>query len=181
MKLVLTILIFTISTIDLLGQHIGVLEIFDENVTPWFPKTQLEYEGFYKFGESESESDLKLFFVDTLIVGQVMQGYWEEGTGAWKWTYKNLTNIEIDEKGNFKSDQHTGQFVTYTDSTGVYKGLKINNPITDWLEEGRYEIGIRLEVPARLYQGNFPQVSTRYLTDDELLCKLPFKPNCLEV
>ncbi|WP_321369090.1 YARHG domain-containing protein [uncultured Draconibacterium sp.] len=168
MKHVLTILLSIISTLNLLGQNIGALEISDDDVKPWLPKLELEYEGFYKFGESESESDLKLFFVDTVIVGQVMQGYWEEGTGIWKWTYKTLTNIEIDKKGNFKSDQHTGQFVTYTDSTGTYKGLKINNPWTEWLEDGRYEIGIRLKVLARLYQGDFPQVSTRHLTEDEL-------------
>jgi hypothetical protein len=63
---------------------------------------------------------------------------------------------------------HTGQFVTYTDSTGTYKGLKINNPWTEWLEDGRYEIGIRLKVSARLYQGDFTQVSTRHLTEEEL-------------
>ena len=168
MKHVFTILTLTISTFNLLGQNIGALEISDENVKSWLPKFQLEYEGFYKFGESESESDLKLFFVDTVIVGQVMQGYWEEGTGIWKWTFMNLTNIKIDKKGNFTSDQHTGQFVTYTDSTGTYKGLKINNPWTEWLEDGRYEIGIRLQVSTRLYQGDFPQVSSRHLSEDEL-------------
>jgi hypothetical protein len=168
MKLILTILTLTISICNLLGQNIGALEISDENVKPWLPKLQLEYEGFYKFGESESESDLKLFFVDTLIIGQVMQGYWEEGTGIWKWTYKTLTNIEIDKKGNFTSDQHIGQFVTYTDSTGTYKGLKIQNPWTEWLDDGRYEIGIRLKVSARLFQGDFTQVSARHLTEEEL-------------
>ncbi len=65
MKHALTILTLIISTINLLGQNIGALEISDDNVQPWLPKFELEYEGFYKFGESESESDLKLFFVDT--------------------------------------------------------------------------------------------------------------------
>lgn len=168
MKHLITISFLIISTIKLFGQNIGALEIPDDNVKPWLPKLQLEYEGFYKFGESESESDLKLFFLDTAIVGQVMQGYWEEGTGIWKWTFKNLTSIKIDKQGNFISDQHTGKFVTYTDSTGTYKGLKINNPWTEWLEYGRYEIGIRLKVSAPLYQGDFSQVSTRHLTEEEL-------------
>jgi hypothetical protein len=168
MKHLFAILILTISTINLFGQNIGALEISDENVKPWLPKFELEYEGFYKFGEGESESDLKLFFVDTVIVGQVMQGYWEDGTGIWKWSFKNLTNIKIDKQGKFTSDQHSGQFVTYTDRTGTYKGLKINNPWTEWLEDERYEIGIRLKVSARLYQGNFTQVSTRHLTAEEL-------------
>lgn len=169
MKQVFIILLLTLSGLKLSGQNIGALEIPDSSVKIWIPKWQLEYEGFYKFGESESESDLKLFFVDSVIVGQVMQGGWEDGTGNWKWTFKNLTNIQIDKKGNFISDQHSGQFVTYTDSTGTYKGLKINNPWTEWLESERYEVGIRLEVPARLYQGNFPEVSTRHLIKDELL------------
>lgn len=168
MKHVFTILILTISTINLFGQNIGTLEISDNNVNVWFPKLQLEYEGFYKFGESESESELKLFFVDTLIVGQVMQGYWEEGTGIWKCTFTNLTNIKIDKKGNFTSDQHKGKFVAYSDSTGTYKGLKINNPWTEWLKDGRYEIGIKLKVSAKLYQGDYTQVSTRNLTAEEL-------------
>ena len=89
MKYIITILFSVFSIINLLGQNIGALEISDKNVKPWLPKSQLEYEGFYKFGESESESDLKLFFVDSLIIGQVMQGYWEDGTGFWKWKYKN--------------------------------------------------------------------------------------------
>jgi len=168
MKRVLTILFLSISTLSLVGQNIGAMEVLDENVKPWLPKLELEYAGFYKFGESESESDLKLFFVDTVIIGQLKQGYWEEATEVWKWRFKNLTNIKIDKKGNFVSDQHTGQFVTYTDSTGTYKGLKINNPWTEWLEDGRYEIGIRLGVPYGLYQGDYPQVSTRHLSAEEL-------------
>lgn len=168
MKKLFPILLSIISTINLFGQNIGALEISGENVKPWLPKLQLEYEGIYNFGESESESELRLFFVDTVIVGQVKKGYWEEGTEIWKWTYKNLTNIKIDKYGNFTSDQYTGQFVTYTDRTGKFKGLKIDNPWTEWLEDGRYEIGIRLKVSARLQAGDFPQVSTRHLTEEEL-------------
>ena len=168
MKHVIAILFSVFSAINLFGQNIGALEISDKNVKPWLPKLQLEYEGFYKFGESESESDLKLFFADSLIIGQVMQGYWEEGTGFWKWKYKNLTNIKIDKEGNFSSDQHSGQFVIYTDSTGVYKGLRIDNPWTGWLDKNRYEIGIELNIKPRIFSGKYTQASFRHLSTDEL-------------
>src|SRR5690554_510370 len=162
MKYRLTIIFLIFSTIIVFGQNIGSLEISDGSLKPWIPKFEIEYEGTYHFGESESESDLKLFFADTTIIGQIRQGYWEENTGFWKWKYKNLTNIKIDKTGKFTSDQHTGKFVIYTDSTNSAKGLKIDNPWTEWLDNNRYEVGIELNVPARLFSGKYPQASSKH-------------------
>lgn len=168
MRLLLAIFFLIVLILSVSGQYIGALEISDDDVKPWFVKLEAEYEGLYHFGESESESDFLLFFVDTLIIGQIKQGYWEEGTGIWKWSYLNLANIKVAKQGNFTSDRYSGQFVTYTDNSGVHKGLKINNPWTDWLEDDVYEIGIRTKIPSGIFAGDYPQVSRRYLTADEL-------------
>jgi len=79
-----------------------------------------------------------------------------------------LTNIKIDKTGKFTSDQHTGKFVIYTDSTNSAKGLKIDNPWTEWLDNNRYEVGIELNVPARLFSGKYPQASSKHLMVEEL-------------
>lgn len=152
----------------LCGQNIGTVEISEQAIHSWEVDDISEYEGFYKFGEGEGESDLKLFFADSIIVGQIMEGYWEDDTDFWKWRFKNLTNIKIDQNGLFTSDQHTGQFVTYLDTNRTYFCLKINNPWWDWLDDGRFDVGVRLLVNARLYQGDYPQTSSRLLSIEEL-------------
>ena len=57
------------------SQYWSGQEINESNLSNWIPKRQIEYEGSYHFGESESESDFNLFFSDGIIVGQVQMGY----------------------------------------------------------------------------------------------------------
>ncbi|SRR5690554_1282100 len=150
------------------GQNIGATEIEDSAVKPWLTKVHTEYAGVYHFGESESESNLKIFFSGPLIVGQIKSGYWEEGTGIWKWKYVNLSNIEIQKNGQFKSDQYNGQFVTYSSHKLIHKGLKISNPWNTWLPNGEYEVGIRLKKDPFDYLGRYPQASFKLLTLSEI-------------
>jgi len=169
MKKALIISLLIISTIKLVGQNIGAMEIDDSAVRPWIPKFENEYAGIYHFGESESEAELKIFFSGSLIIGQIKSGYWEEGTGVWKWKYENLSNILIQKNGQFKSDKYYGQFVTYTDSISNNKGLRIDNPWNTWLPKGDYEVGIRRDKsPYNDYSGKYPQGSSRMLIESDI-------------
>jgi len=152
------------------GQYWGGQEISESDLSSWLPKFEIEYAGTYHFGESESESDFHLFFSGDCIIGQVKSGYWEENTGIWRNKYINLTNIKIDKTGKFTSDQHTGQFIRYKTETGeYYKGLKINNPWTSWIEDSEFEIGTRTKlVFDDIYYGKYGKASFRKLTTDEL-------------
>ncbi|MFN3404771.1 MAG: YARHG domain-containing protein [Cytophagaceae bacterium] len=160
MKLNFLLAIIILLQIQAYGQYIGALEIEDSSIRPWIPKLEVEYAGVYLFGESESESEVRLFFSGQETIGQIKTGYWEEGTGLWKWNFINLTNIRIDKAGNFKSDQSSGQFVVYNSDNREYKGLKIDNPWTGWIEKGKYEVGIRKGVKLiDFYSGKFPDAS----------------------
>ena len=152
------------------AQYWGGQEINESDLTIWVPKFEIEYAGTYHFGESESESDFHLFFSGDCIIGQVQNGYWEENTGIWKNNYITLTNISIDKKGNFTSDQHSGKFIRYrTESGELIKGLRIDNPWTNWIENGEFEIGTRKQLKfENIYNGKYIQASTRKL-DREIL------------
>ncbi|CAM1343121.1 YARHG domain-containing protein [Tenacibaculum amylolyticum] len=164
----ITFLLFFSITSSLFTQNIIPEDISEDQIKPWESKSLTAYEGFYKFGDSEFESDLRLFMVDSLIIGQVMQGYWEEGTEEWKWKYSNLTNIKINSEGKFTSDQTSGQFVTYKEGSETSKGLKIEIPWNSWVIDGTYEIGYKLPISPRSFRGTYPQASSKRLTIEEL-------------
>jgi hypothetical protein len=168
-KRILIISLLIISTIKLVGQNIGAMEIEDSAVRPWIPKFEIEYAGIYHFGESESESTLRIFYSGTLIIGQIQSGYWEKETGIWKGKYENLSNILIKKDGKFICDQYSGQFVIYSNHNSNSKGLRIDKPWNTWLPKGEYEVGIRLKRnPYEGYAGKFPQASSRQLQEAEL-------------
>jgi hypothetical protein len=151
------------------GQYIGAMEIEDSSIRTWIPKLEIEYAGIYHFGEGEAEEELRIFFTGFSIIGQIKSGYWEEGTGLWKWTYENLNNIKIEKNGNFICDKYRGQFVIFKDSLSSYKGLKIDNPWNTWIPEGNYEVGIRME--KNLYSnfsGKYPEASYKLLSKSEI-------------
>lgn len=164
------IYLFLLFCINANAQYIGSLEISKNNIKRWLPKLEIEYSGIYNFGESESESDLILFFSGNYLIGQIKSGYWEKGTSKWKWKYENLKNIKIDENGNFTSDKYSGQFVTYKDENIPFcHGLKINNPWTDWIEKGKFEIGIESVLNFKnIYTGKYPEASFRILSKEKI-------------
>jgi hypothetical protein len=163
------------------GQNVGAWEIEETNVKPWLVSDFIKYQGVYHFGEGDG-SNLILLINDSTITVQIREtGYWTEGGYAvesgiaklseleMKWEFKNLTNVTI--KGDkFYSDQYQGEFVTYTDSTGQYSGLKINNPWNTWVGKDRYEIGFRLTdfEMARWFPGKYPKTSTQHLKSTDL-------------
>lgn len=149
------------------GQNMGTMEINDTALRAWLPKVEIEYAGIYHFGESESE--LRIFFSGALVIAQIKSGYWEDGTGSWKWKYENLSNIIIQKDGQFKSDKYSGQFVIYRDSTSNHKALRIDNPWNTWLPKGGYEVGIRTDKnPYMDYSGKYPQASYKWLMEPDI-------------
>lgn len=152
------------------GQYLGGQEINEANLSSWETKFEVEYTGIYHFGESESESDFHLFFSGDYIIGQIITGYWEKNTGAWKNKYITLTNIKIDKVGKFSSDQHTGKFIMYKNTSGkIFKGLKIDNPWTGWIENSKFEIGTRTKLNFKnIYAGKYGRASFVKLSANEL-------------
>lgn len=165
-----TLIILLLISKVTFAQYWGGQEINESDLTNWIPKFEIEYAGTYHFGESESESDFHLFFSGDCVVGQVQNGYWEEDTGIWKNNYITLTNISIDKKGKFTSDQHSGQFIRYKTESGEFiKGLRIDNPWTSWLEGSEFEIGTRTQLKLEnIYFGKYSEASSRKLSIEEL-------------
>ncbi|SIS47436.1 YARHG domain-containing protein [Zobellia uliginosa] len=164
------VILFLFTSNFAFAQYWGGQEINASDLSPWVAKSEIEYAGSYHFGESESESDLRVFFSDGCIIGQVLSGYWEESTGTLKANYITLTHIAIDKNGKFTSDQHSGQFIRYKTESGDYiKGLKINNPWSSWIEDSEFEIGARTELKFEdIYSGKYRQASFRKLHREEL-------------
>jgi len=170
MKILKTLFLLFLFSNNSIAQIIGGEDIDASKVKSWLPKFELEYAGSYHFGFSESESTLHLFYSGDLLIGQIQAGAWEEGTGIWKMNYVNLSNIQIDKKGNFKSDEYDGQFVFYTNEKGrKIKGLKIDKPWTDWIEDESFEIGLKTDLFLKnIFLGKYPQGSYRLLNLSEL-------------
>jgi hypothetical protein len=165
------ILLFLIATTKLIsyGQYIGIEEIEDSIVRPWVAKSEIEYSGVYHFGESESESSLKIFFIDTIIIAQISSADREEEKGGFKSKYKNLSNVKINRNGHFFSDQYSGQFVFYSEDFPNNRGLKINNPWFSWFPKGKYEIGYLIDKnPFNSFYGKYPKASTQILNKSDI-------------
>lgn len=156
------------STIN--AQYVGIIEISKDKITTWTPKLEIEYAGIYHFGESENESELLIFFSGTKIIGQIKSGFWENESSLWKWKYENLKNIKIDKNGNFSSVNYIGKFVTFDDgNSGKMHGLQINNPWSELIEKGKFEIGIESNANLKEYfPGEFPEASYQILETKKL-------------
>lgn len=163
-------LIFILMPILSTAQYWGEQEVILSDLSPWVEKSQKDYAGIYHFGESESESDLILFFTDYHIIGQVKMGYWENKTGIWKNTFINLTNIIITEDGRFVSDQHSGKFVNHTyDRDNIIPCLRIDNPWTEWLQNNEWEIGSYTPLNfLDFFPGVYPEASYQELKPENL-------------
>lgn len=58
------IIIFYFLSTQAFGQYIASERIDERHLTPWNPKTTLEFQGVYRFGDSEWDSDLVLFLAE---------------------------------------------------------------------------------------------------------------------
>ena len=114
--------IFLLSSTFLFCQPIMVPQD-DNGISPWVPKLQIEWEGGYRFGDSESESQLWVFFTSESDLPQMVieKGHWEERGEQFGWviTYEVLTNLKVLETGQFTSDQIQGMFSTYQNHHGI--------------------------------------------------------------
>lgn len=160
------IIILSFLSTQAFGQYIASERIDERHLTPWNPKTTLEFQGVYRFGDSEWESDLVLFFGGDKFYGQLRSGTFSEDGKTWIWKYENLSNIKI--KGNtFVSDTVRGEFVVYANESES-NGLKIYNPWSAGPEQGVYEVGLRQNPPGEYFCGKFPKASMWLLSEDDV-------------
>ena len=159
--------LMTFISTQAFGQWIASEEIDKTKVQKWLPKLTIEYQGVYRFGDSESESDLVLIFSQDKVIGQIKSGSWSADGKSWILNYENLQNIKI-EGNKFTSDKASGEFVIYNNGDENLKGLKIINPWSGIPEDGQWEIGLRKRDVIDYLDGNFPQASFRLLDNDEL-------------
>lgn len=160
------IIIIALSSTEAFGQYIASERIEETHLLSWNPKTTLEFQGVYHFGDSEWESDLVLFFGGDKFYGQLRSGAFSEDGTIWIWKYENMNDIEIN--GNtFVSDKAHGEFVVYVKESKSY-GLKIDNPWSAGLEPGAYELGLRKNFPGEYFHGKFPKASMWLLSGDDV-------------
>lgn len=139
----------------------------NDKVSPWIPKSTLEYQGVYHFGDSESESSLIILYNGSETVAQILSGEFSADGKLWITSGQNLSNVQI--KGNqLYSDQTNGNFVVYSGDEHPVKGLKVERPWSGITEKGQYEIGYKTSSVEAILSGDFPQVSMRVLADTEL-------------
>jgi len=160
-----TIIVYFFST-QVFGQYIASERIDETHLLPWNPKTTLEFQGVYHFGDSERESDLVLFFAGDKFYGQLRSGSFSEDGKTWIWKYENINDIKVN--GNaFVSDKIQGEFVLYVNASKS-KGLKVINPWSAGLEPGAYEVGLRHNSPEAYFSGKFAKASMWLLSEDEM-------------
>lgn len=160
------IIVFSFFSTHAFGQYIASERIDETHLLPWNPKTTLEFQGIYHFGDSEWESDLVLFFGGDKFYGQLRSGAFSEDGKAWIWRYENINDIKI--TGNtLISDKIQGEFVLYVNASKS-KGLKVINPWSAGLEPGAHEVGLRHNSPEAYFSGKFPEASMWLLSEDEV-------------
>jgi hypothetical protein len=165
MKLIFTVLIF--ASLQTWGQAIASETINESKVNSWTLKSLSEYQGVYRFGDSEDESHLFLIFGLDKISGQIRSGSWSADGKSWIWVYEILKDVKI--KGNkFFSEKSNGEFVFYDNGTEKIKGLKIYKPWSETPEIGQYEIGLRKSSLDSFLSGQFTQGSIRILSKEDL-------------
>ncbi len=166
-KRILTGLTIFLAHGVLFGQYIGFDEIDSTKVSPWIPKSEIEYQHVYHFGDSEVESDLILFFGANQVYAQIKSGEWRDDGAAWVWRYQNLTHVRI--SGNaFYSDQTNGEFVSYDNGQSLVNGLKVYQPWSGITDQGETEIGLMSYPIQNYFSGTYPQASMRLLGREEL-------------
>lgn len=169
MKNILSLLLSLVAS-SLVGQYIGYTPIKETNIRPWIPKISIEYDGNYHFGDSEGESTLSLFHSGTHIIAQIKNGTWNVDGTDWVWVYKNLSNVKIDSKGTFSSDEYHGHFVFHSAPDKSMKCLQIYDSWSGVTEKpSEYELGWKINSTVQdMFPGNYTQASLRVLTSSEL-------------
>ena len=128
--------------------------------------SNMAIDGVYIFGSAEMESYLIVITSGPAPIAQIKSGYWSQ-PGIWKNTYRNLTNVRIDND-RFLSLEYKGEFVFYDNNGELARGLKIDNPWTGKIKNKNYEIGKRINSIEKYYTGEYPFTSMRILSKSEI-------------
>ena len=128
--------------------------------------SNMAIDGVYRFGSAEMESDLVVITSGPSPIAQIKSGYWSQ-PGVWKNTYRNLTNVRIDDD-RFLSLEYKGEFVFYDNNGELARGLRIDNPWTGRVDKKNYEIGKRINSIKDYYTGKYPFTSMRILSKSEI-------------
>lgn len=160
MKLLLSSTFLLISICSF-GQYFDVNKISLDSLTPWKDKDISRYEGSYRFGTNDAESEFRIIVADSIVVAQ--NRYYNHDILD---SFKTFSNVKI--IGNrFYSDQTNGEFVCYNNIHGVVSGLLINSPWTKKFNEGG-EFGSRFPEEELYMVGRFSIASKRILKDSDL-------------
>lgn len=166
----LLILMFVLFYFPATSQYIGSQRIDTATISNWIPKTLIEYQGAYYFGESEGESTLRIFNSGKEIVAQIQRGSWNDEGTDWVMTYENLTNVNIEKTGEFISEEYQGRFVRHNNGDSLAKCLKVYNSWSG-VTESQYEYEVGCKYPLSwddILYGDYTQASTQLLVADEL-------------
>lgn len=161
MKRLLTIIICLFTLLNVFGQYRDREKISTKNLTPWIVDKISEYEGCFRFGTDEKESEFLIIITDSLIVAQ--NRFYNENSLD---SFKTFSQVNI--VGNkFYSDQYNGEFVWYTDTTGICAGLLIYKPWTKNYNSGG-EFGSRYPEEELYMNGEYFRASIRILKESDL-------------
>lgn len=161
MKELLTVIICLLPLFNILGQYRDMKKISTTNLTPWIVDKVSNYEGCYRFGTDKKESELFIIITDSLIIAQ---NRFYNGNSID--SFKTFDNVKI--VGNkFFSDQSNGEFVWYSETSGVCAGLLIYKPWTKIYNSGG-EFGSRFPEEELYMNGKYFKASVRVLKKEEL-------------
>lgn len=152
------------------AQIIVDYEVNESFIGTWETKKLEDYEGVYRFGMSEWESEFYLSIDGEIICAQVKDHEWidsdDDNLKGWQSRYRNYHNVRI--VGNkFYSDETNGEFVTYKFGGMNIKGLKLETPPNS--HDSKYEIGIfQTEDKLTFLSGIYCQTKFDIIPIDEL-------------
>jgi hypothetical protein len=152
------------------AQIIVDYEVKESFIGTWETNEKEDYEGVYRFGMSEWESEFYLSINGEIICAQVQDHEWidseDDNLKGWQSRYQNYHNVLI--IGNkFYSDETNGEFVTYKFGGMNIKGLKLESPPNS--SDSKYEIGIfQTEDKLTFFSGTYPQTKFDIISIDEL-------------
>ena len=161
MKKILTFIICLLPLFNVLGQYRDIKKIVTNNLKPWIVDKLSEYEGCYRFGTDEKESAFYIIVTDSLIVAQ--NRYYNGNSLD---SFKTFTNVKI-VGDKFYSDQTNGEFVWYSESSGICAGLLIYKPWTKTYNSGG-EFGSRYPDEELFMNGIYFRASIRILKKEDL-------------
>ncbi len=156
-----SLLLFIVNA-ETLAQRIGFEEIDGSKVSAWSARSPSDYQGVYRFGDSESESDLVVLVTESGVFVQKRFGSFTDGGRSWIFEYRNMANARIEGRTFYAGDVK-GEFAVYDDGSEKMKGLKLFDASGDGYEFGPWSHDVQ-----NYYSGKYPEASLRPLEADAL-------------